>query len=91
MLKKKKKEKQQMDDSETRVMEEGQTADPALQRYLRSVRQREMQRKAEEEKKATLMTQSEARGEQKDIAEELAIEKKRIQDDKERKQMRQRR
>ena len=91
MLKKKKKEKQEMDDSETRAIEEGENQDPALKRYLQSVMEREREKRAETERQSTLMNQSEIRAEQKEAKEELDIERKRIEDEKFKKQMRQRR
>ena len=76
--------------SETRVSEDGKTP-PDMKEYMTAFQKRRAEQKMEMAKRGRTLLESEARAEQRDIAEELAIEKKRIQDEKERKQMRQRR
>jgi hypothetical protein len=89
--KKFKKVKQGRVADETRAIEEGENQDPALKRYLQSVMEREREKRAETEKQSTLMNQSGIRAKQKEAKEELDIERKRIEDEKFKKQMRQRR
>ena len=79
-----------MEPDETRVSEDGKTP-PDMKRYMTAIQKRMAEQEMEEDKRYKTLLSAESRASKKEAQEELEIEKKRIEDEKFKKQMRQRR